>query len=592
MAGKKLINSVPSVVSDACQGLLLSTSDLAQVGELNIVVRADIERYKQDHVSLISGGGSGHEPAHAGYCGVGMLSAAVLGNVYASPSVSQILAAIRTCTGPKGTLLIIKNYTGDRLNFGMALEKAKAEGFKVAMVVVADDCALPEGKGITGGRGVAGTVFVHKIAGAAAAAGLSLEEVTAKAQAASVSLGSLGIALTTCTIPGAPPSTRLDEKNKYEVGLGIHGEPGRETRFFSEGATNNADSVADTLVEAILDRMRIGSNWAVASVMSGFFGYSGQPVAIMLNNLGALPAIELYVVARRVIKALKGRGLAVVRVYIGAFMTALDMSGLSLTVFKVNADQMIALDAATSAPGWVPATALDGTGSSKTITYSEDSFATSIRGGPPCPGASRIAAAVARAIIDNEPELTRCDSVCGDGDCGIVMKAGATAILALSSGALVAAEADAAGFCDLLATTISSSMGGTSGALLELFFRAAANSFANASGPRNWSDALSAGVEAMSFYGGASVGMRTMLDALVPAVAAFSAATAQRATAVDAASVARAAAEAAQAGADATKTMGSLAGRSNYVNEGAMRGTPDPGALAVAVAFAAAEKSL
>jgi dihydroxyacetone kinase len=335
--------------------------------------------------------------------------------------------------------------------------------------------------------------------------------------------------------------------------------------------------------------MRIGSNWAVASVMSGFFGYSGQPVAIMLNNLGALPAIELYVVARRVIKALKGRGLAVVRVYIGAFMTALDMSGLSLTVFKVNADQMIALDAATSAQGWVPATALDGTGSSKTIAYSEDSFATSIHGGPPCPGASRIAAAVARAIIDNEPELTRCDSVCGDGDCGIVMKAGATAILALSSGALVAAEADAAGFCDLLATTISSSMGGTSGALLELFFRAAANSFANASGPRNWSDALSAGVEAMSFYGGASVGMRTMLDALVPAVAAFSAATAQRATA---ASVARAAAEAAQAGADATKTMGSLAGRSNYVNEGAMRGTPDPGAWAVAVAFAAAEKSL
>lgn len=176
VSSKKLINSPASVVPDAVEGLLLTDSRLIRVSNLNIVVRRDINESKEKYVSIIAGGGAGHEPAHAGFIGEGMLSGAVIGNVFASPSVSAILAAIRVVSGPKGVLLVVKNYTGDKLNFGMAMEKARQEKINVKMVIVDDDCALPIGKGITGGRGVAGTTFVHKIAGAAAAAGLSLDE--------------------------------------------------------------------------------------------------------------------------------------------------------------------------------------------------------------------------------------------------------------------------------------------------------------------------------------------------------------------------------------------------------------------------------
>eukprot|EP00037_Helgoeca_nana_P030497 m.377545 g.377545 ORF g.377545 m.377545 type:complete len:239 (-) comp28206_c0_seq4:1591-2307(-) len=208
-------------------GVLATTPSLRKVVGHNVLVRADIETIRCTQVTLISGGGSGHEPAHAGYIGAGMLSAAVLGGMFASPSVGAILAAIRTCTvrGAPGCLLIVKNYTGDRLNFGLALEKARADGLDVEMVVVADDCALPRDKGITGRRGVAGTVFVHKVAGAAAETGLPLDSVHAEAMSAADSVGTLGVALTTCTLPGQPVSDRLSG-SKIEIGLGIHGESG------------------------------------------------------------------------------------------------------------------------------------------------------------------------------------------------------------------------------------------------------------------------------------------------------------------------------------------------------------------------------
>ena len=586
-ATKKLMNQPGDVVKHAVEGMLLTNSNLAVIAGCNVLVRKDIAEYKASHVSLISGGGSGHEPAHGGYVGRGMLTAAVLGNVFASPSVSHILAAIRCVTGPAGTLLIVKNYTGDRLNFGMAMERAKAEGLQVRMVIVADDCALPEGKGITGGRGVAGTVFVHKIAGACAEAGASLQDVHAAAASTAQSMGSMGVALTTCTVPGTPPSTRLDDPTKYEVGLGIHGEPGREVREFVPGG-NHADVVAETLVDAVIERKRFATG-------PGGHG-QGLPVAVMLNNLGSLPLIEMYIVARRVVKCLVGRGLAPVRVYVGSFMTALEMSGLSLTILPASGVLLAALDAPTLAPAWVPASPLSPTPTMHTLPVSAgktDGDAASLfaamgkRGGRSCPGAMAIAAAICRVIVEQEPELTRCDAICGDGDCGVVMKAGALKVsegldMASTRGAADSPEADSAALCNTLADLISASMGGTSGALLELFFRAAANSLTGSartglSAAAEWASALQAGVDAMMFYGGAGVGMRTMLDALVPACAALSAG----ATATQAAG-------AAEEGMESTKAMGSLAGRSNYVNEELMRGVPDPGALAVALAFRAA----
>jgi triose/dihydroxyacetone kinase / FAD-AMP lyase (cyclizing) len=235
ISSKKLINTASAVVPDAVEGLLLTDSRLRRVSDLNIVVRRDIDSAKTKYVSIICGGGAGHEPAHAGFVGEGMLSAAVFGNVFASPSVSAILAAIRVCSGSKGVLLIVKNYTGDKLNFGMALEKAKQEKIDIKMVIVDDDCALPVGKGITGGRGVAGTVFVHKIAGAAAAAGCSLDEVYSEASNAVKLIGTLGIALTTCTVPGAPTSQRLAGPRTYEVrsALSMHSQKDSELQYFN-----------------------------------------------------------------------------------------------------------------------------------------------------------------------------------------------------------------------------------------------------------------------------------------------------------------------------------------------------------------------
>ena len=185
-----------------------------------MLARVDYASINSTQVVLISGGGSGHEPAHAGFVGDGMLTGAVLGGVFASPSSAAVLSAIKALAGPPGCLLIVKNYTGDRLNFGIAMEKARAAGIKCEMCIVGDDCALPKDKGITGRRGIAGTLFVHKCAGAAAAAGKSLEEVTAEARSAAEDVASMGVALTTCTLPGAATNTRLDG-DVVEIGLGI-----------------------------------------------------------------------------------------------------------------------------------------------------------------------------------------------------------------------------------------------------------------------------------------------------------------------------------------------------------------------------------
>lgn len=260
-----------------------------------------------------------------------MLTAAVLGNVFASPSVASILAAIRSVAGPKGVLLVVKNYTGDRLNFGMASEIAKQEGIPVMMVIVADDCALPVGKGITGGRGLAGTVFVHKIAGATAAKGGSLLEVHAAASAAAARIGTLGIALTTCTVPGTPASTRLSQAGLIEVGMGIHGEPGREQMHLPE--TGAADRVGHLLVAGILDVSPTTGDKA----SSPRIPYTPhQRVAVMVNNLGALPVIEMQIVTKGVMQDLSARGLVPVRAYVGAFMTSLEMCGISLSLFMID----------------------------------------------------------------------------------------------------------------------------------------------------------------------------------------------------------------------------------------------------------------
>ena len=562
---KKFLNSAQSVVPDMVEGMLLTDASLGRIGSFQALVRRSHLAEDYPFVKIISGGGAGHEPAHAGFIGDGMLSAAILGNVFASPSVAAVLATLRTCRSSKGILLVVKNYTGDRINFGLAVEQARAEGISVRMLVVDDDCALAKDKGVTGGRGIAGTVLIHKVAAATAAEGASLEEVYAAASEAVSRVGSMGVALTVCTVPGAQRSPRLDG-DVMEVGLGIHGEQGREQREFP--IENNAALVADIMVEAVMSRGVVNP---------------GDRAALLLNNLGNTPAMEVYVVAREVMRRLAADGVAVERAYVGPFMTALDMAGVSLSLLRLSDDLLRKLDAPTNAPHWVTSTPLKSADfSARIIPYDDPGMVVS--GGGSCALAVKVVEAVCRRIIELEPKLTEMDAVCGDGDCGLVMRAGALRVLDdLSSGKYSSAiensvVADMATFCSLLAESVSCSMGGTSGGLLELMLRAMAS---NLRQDPSIVLALSKGVNAIQHYGRAERGMRTMLDAFIPAIEAL-----QAGRGVDAA------ADAATEGALLTAEMQSLAGRSNYLSADKIKGVPDPGAFAVAEAFNAAAKVL
>ena len=464
---KKLINQPEDCVEEALQGLLVTHPSISRLEGLHVAVRSDYAEVKQSEVALISGGGSGHEPAHAGYIGPGMLTAAVLGGVFASPSITSILAAIRAVTGPQGCLLIVKNYTGDRLNFGLALEQAVSEGFMVEMVVVADDCALPKSKGITGARGVAGTVLVHKVAGAAAAAGKSLAEVKAEAAAAAAAMGSLGVALTTCTVPGSAPSSRLSG-DEVELGMGIHGEPG-----IAVMPMEPADSLVDRMIARI-----VGSGAAADAAEDQHQDQVHLPLApnedvvLLVNNLGGTPPLELSILVRRVVAVLESAPISarVHRVFAGAYLTSLEMAGASITILKVDPLRMARLDATTSAPGWIRASArVPGQPPSEVPVPDHQGPQNS---GAPMPAEAwarcvKGARAIAEALVAAKDRLNELDAASGDGDCGVTLERGAKAVLAYLDESAGTPRSMPACFTDV-ASAVSDSMGGTSGALLEV----------------------------------------------------------------------------------------------------------------------------
>ncbi len=331
---KKLINDPNRVVEQMLEGLVAIHPGLRRLAGETVLIRADAEEVRGRQVSLIAGGGSGHEPAHAGYIGRGMLGAAVAGDVFTSPGPDAVFAAIRAVAGSRGALLIVKNYTGDRLNFGLAAERARAEGIPVDMVVVADDVALASGGGHAGRRGLAGTILVHKVAGAAAEAGASLAEVVAEARDAAAAVRTMGVALTPCTVPSAgKPGFSLGEA-EVELGLGIHGEPG-----VRRVPIEPADALVDRLMGPIL-----------AEII-------GDRVVLLVNNLGGTPTMELAIVARHAIDVLERSGKRVERVYAGTFLSALEMAGVSLTVLPVDDRRLARLDAPTDATAWPNAAA-------------------------------------------------------------------------------------------------------------------------------------------------------------------------------------------------------------------------------------------
>ncbi len=560
---KKLINRPEAVVEEMIEGLAAAYPGLRRLAGHTVLVWADLPPPLQRPVAILSGGGSGHEPAHAGYVGHGMLSAAVAGDVFTSPTPDAIHAAIRATTGPRGALLVVKNYTGDRLNFGLAAELARAEGIPVEIVLVADDVALTGSAGHAGRRGLAGTVLVHKVAGAAAATGASLIEVAAVARAAAAAVRTMGVALSPCTVPAAGrPGFTLGE-DEIELGLGIHGEPG-----VRRGPLEPADALVDRLLAAIL---------------ADLTRPAGQRVAVLVNNLGGTPTMELAVVTRRAVSVLEGQGLTVERVYMGTFLSALEMAGVSLTVLPVDEGRLALLDAPTDAPAW-PNTAAR---PRRHTVQSAEAAPVAPAHSPAAPPRTQtvlgqtIAAsltAAAQALIADAPRLTALDRAAGDGDLGISLERGARAVLqALPSYTL---DEPAAGLREL-STTLLRSLGGTSGPLYTAFLLRAAGVLGRgrADDPTAWAEAFLAGCDAVADLGGAVTGERTMLDALVPAAAAFQQALTSGRTIGDAL---REAAAAAAAGAQATSGMLPRRGRSSYLGERCL-GRPDPGAEAVAV---------
>ena len=322
---KKIINKPEHVVSELLKGMELSHPELVYTEKLEVIAR----REKSDKVAVISGGGAGHEPAHAGYVGRGMLDAAVCGNVFSSPSPDRILEGIRQTECGKGVLMIIKNYSGDIMNFGLAQELAEMEDIQVESVVVKDDVAVADSTYSTGRRGIAGTVFVHKIAGAKAEAGGTLQEVKMAAQKAIDNIRSMGMAMTPCILPAVgKPGFEL-AGNEIEIGMGIHGEPGVERT-----AVKTAKETARILLDKIL----------------GGYDYSGSEAALLINGLGATPLMELYILSKEIHELLAAKKINVYKTFTGNYMTALDMSGCSVTLMKLDDELKELLDAPCNTP--------------------------------------------------------------------------------------------------------------------------------------------------------------------------------------------------------------------------------------------------
>ncbi len=326
---KKLINDVESVEEQMILGLVKSAPHkLRKLDEGNIVVRA---QKKEGKVALASGGGSGHEPAHGGFVGEGMLDCAVAGPVFTSPTPDKILAGIQAVDAGKGVLCIVKNYSGDIMNFEMAVDMAGDEGIEADYVVVNDDVAVKDSLYTTGRRGVAGTVLVHKIAGAKAEQGASLPEVKAVAEKVIANVRTMGMALSPCTVPASgKPGFELDA-DEVEIGIGIHGEPGTDREKLS-----TADETAKKLLDRILADL----------------DFQGQEVVVLVNGMGATPLMELYIINNFVQDYLKEQGVEVYDTMVGNFMTSIEMAGFSLTLLRLDDEMKALYDAKADTLAW------------------------------------------------------------------------------------------------------------------------------------------------------------------------------------------------------------------------------------------------
>ncbi|MFK0166181.1 dihydroxyacetone kinase family protein [Rhizobium sp. NPDC090279] len=554
---KKLINRPADVVREMLEGIVALAPGLALLDAENVVIRSDLPAPAERPVALISGGGAGHEPAHAGYVGPGMLTAAVTGEVFTSPSVDAVLAAIRASAGPAGALLIVKNYTGDRLNFGLAAELATIEGIPTEVVVVADDVALSGLVPRERRRGIAGTVLIHKIAGAAAASGKSLKEVAAIARSAASRLGTMGVALGSCIVPAAGKAGFTLGEDEIELGLGIHGEKGVErTKLLP------ADAITDRIIEQIVNDMQLATS---------------AKVALLINGLGATPPMELAVVARCAIASLRARGLRIERAWSGNFLTALEMPGCSISLLDLRQGDAELLDAETSATAWPRGGAIAEAPHIVQVPRASENEAPLGDAGLFDPRElRRIGLAVSDALEAAETQLTELDSKAGDGDLGASMLRGAEAIRALPEDAWI----NPANALVAIGNALRRAIAGSSGPFYAIALTRAGRHLNqnNRFSPDDFRAAFAVGIAAISEIGGAKPGDRTMLDALDPALKALEAADDK----VPATEAWKQAATVAAEGARRTADMVPKLGRASYLGERAL-GIEDGGAAAVAI---------
>ena len=595
---KKIMNTPETFVYDMCHGLAKAHPELEFVEKFKIVKKKEIN---PDKVSLISGGGSGHEPAHAGFVGKGMLDCAVCGDVFASPSQIQVYNAIKECATDKGVLLIIKNYSGDCMNFNNAADLAREEdGINVDAVYVNDDIAVKDSLYTVGRRGVAGTVFVHKIAGAAAEQGKSLEEVKAVANKVIANVRSFGFALTSCTPPAKGTPIFEIGDDQIEFGVGIHGEPGRKTEKLQ-----TADELAVRIVKDLIEDLGLKK---------------GEDVALLVNGFGATPLSELYLFNNSVSNALEKKGVGIYKTLVGNYMTSLDMAGASVTVLRLDdefkallsypvstpaltwgaamseqaAYAVEAMNAIAKALGVTPAAETahkDVKTAAKTAKAAKKEAVYEVKGKPEVTETINTAAFVAivekmaDVIIENEVPFCDADKM-GDGDFGMSIAKG---FRQLKKEWATRDKADIGTFLGSCSEIIMEYCGGASGPIWGSAFRYAGKAAAGKDkiALADLADIFQAANKGVyetgkkSFGRGAVVGDKTLVDALKPCADALEAAAKDGKKLREGIALG---AEAAVKGAESTKTVVAKMGRAGTVGEKSI-GYPDAGAYGLGVIF-------
>ena len=599
---KKIMNTPETFVYDMCHGLAKAHPDLEFVEKFKIVKKKVINPAK---VSLISGGGSGHEPAHAGFVGRGMLDCAVCGDVFASPSQVQVYNAIQQVATDPGVLLIIKNYSGDCMNFNNAMGDAQEDGIKVDAVYVNDDIAVKDSLYTVGRRGVAGTVLVHKCAGAAAEQGKSLEEVKAVANKVIANVRSFGFAFTSCTVPAAGHPTFEIGDDEMEFGVGIHGEPGRYREKIDYSKGTFADDLSRRIVNDLEEDLGVKS---------------GDEVVLLINGFGGSPLQELYILNNSVTKCLEADGVAIHRTIVGNYMTSIDMAGASITVLKVDAELKALVDYPVSTPALTWGGAMDAEAEAAVDAMHAIAKALNIA---PVPKAEQAAAApkaqkadaqeeaavyevvgepvvgetintaafvqivdkFADIVIENEVPFCEADQM-GDGDFGMSIAKG---FKQLKVDWPTRKKGDIGQFLMSCSEIIKEYCGGASGPIWGSAFKYAGKAMAGKV-EINLADLAFLFQEAnrgvyetgkRSFGKGAVVGDKTLVDALKPCADALTAAAEAGLSLLEGM---RKGAAAAHEGAEATKTHKATLGRAGTVGERSI-GFPDAGAHGLDVIF-------